>query len=154
MGKDGVEKTYEAELRGTPGTEQIEVDRQGRPIRVVASKPPVQGLDVRLSIDVNVQQAAETALAEGLAATRGHLFKDDRKPLVADAGSVVALDVKEGSVLALASYPTFDLPGLAGTGSGATRRRPSCSRRTRARQPRSSTGPSPASTCPARPGSS
>jgi penicillin-binding protein 2 len=113
VGKDGVEKTYETELRGTPGEEQIEVDRQGRPIRVVASKPPVQGLDVRLSIDVNVQQAAETALAEGLAATRGHLFKDDRKPLVADAGSVVALDVKEGSVLALASYPTFDLPGLA-----------------------------------------
>jgi penicillin-binding protein 2 len=113
VGKDGVEKTYEADLRGTPGQEQIEVDRQGHPIRVVANKPPVQGLDVKLSIDVDVQQAAELSLAQGLEATKGHAFKDTSKPLIADAGSVVALDAKEGTVLALASFPTFDLPGLA-----------------------------------------
>jgi penicillin-binding protein 2 len=113
IGRDGVEKAYESELRGTPGVKEIEVDRRDRPIRVISSTPPVQGLDIRLSIDLDVQAAAEKALAEGLQSTRGHAFKDDKKPLVADAGSVVALDVTDGTVVALASYPTYDLPALA-----------------------------------------
>jgi penicillin-binding protein 2 len=113
IGKDGVEKTYETELRGTPGVKRIEVDRRDRPIRVVSSTAPVQGLDVVLSIDVDVQAAAEVALAEALVSTRAHTFEDDDKPFVADAGSVVTVDAKEGTVIALASYPTYDLPGLA-----------------------------------------
>jgi penicillin-binding protein 2 len=113
VGKDGVEKTYESELRGTPGVQEIEVDRRGRPIRVVSSKPPVQGLDVVLSIDLDIQAAAEATLSEGLASTKGHTFKDDKKPLVADAGSVIALDAKDGTVVALASNPSYDLPALA-----------------------------------------
>lgn len=113
IGKDGVEKTYETELRGKPGVRRIEVDRRGRPIRVLSVEPPVQGLDVVLSTDVNVQAVAEAALAEGLAATRGRPFKDDGSALVADAGSTVVVDAKEGTVLAMASFPTYDLPALA-----------------------------------------
>jgi penicillin-binding protein 2 len=112
VGRAGIERIYDRELRGTPGTLDIEVDAKGKPVRVVHRVPPVQGYDVVLSIDSAVQRTAETSLAEGLEATRGRLFEDDKTHLKADAGSVVVLDTK-GNVEALASYPTFDLPGLA-----------------------------------------
>src|SRR2546429_4364293 len=51
-------------------------------------------------------------LAQGLQSTRGKLFQDDRRPLKADAGAGVVLDT-HGGVVALTSYPTFDLPALA-----------------------------------------
>jgi penicillin-binding protein 2 len=113
IGKAGVERTYEADLRGTPGRQRVEVDREGRPIRVISHTAPVQGNDVLLSIDLDAQATAEAALAEGLASAQGHTFRDDNRPLVADAGAVVALDVKEGTVVAMASFPTYDLPVLA-----------------------------------------
>jgi penicillin-binding protein 2 len=112
LGRSGVEAVYDADLRGTPGKLEIEVDAKGKPVRVLKRIPPVQGHDVVLSIDMKVQETAETALREGLLATQGKLFEDDKTHLKADAGSVVVLDTK-GSVEALASYPTFDLPGLA-----------------------------------------
>lgn len=112
IGKSGVERAYERELRGRPGKLEIEVDAKGKPVRIVKRQLPVQGSDVVLSIDAGVQQTAETALREGLHATQGRLFEDDKTHLKADAGSVVVLDVN-GTVEALASFPTFDLPGLA-----------------------------------------
>lgn len=113
VGKAGVEKTYEAELRGTPGVRRIEVDREGRPLRVISTTPPLQGNDIVLSIDLDAQAAAEASLAEGLAAAQQREFSDDGSNLVADAGAVVALDVRNGTVVAMASFPSYDLPGLA-----------------------------------------
>jgi len=112
IGKSGVEFEYDRDLRGAPGQEQIEVDASGKPIRVVNRKAPVQGNDIVLSIDADVQHLAENSLAQGLAAAHGRSFQDTKKPLVADAGAVVVLDTK-GAVVALASYPTFDLPSIA-----------------------------------------
>src|SRR4051812_37010553 len=111
IGKAGVEKIYEPDLRGADGEERIEVDADGVPIRVLTRRPPVQGSDVVLSIDVDVQRAAEEALAQGLLSARGRAFEENRTRkglLKADAGSVVVLDAKEGTVVAMASYPTFD----------------------------------------------
>ncbi len=113
IGKAGIEKEYETELRGVPGQERIEVDAKGTPIRTLSRRRPVQGSDVVLSLDIDVQARAEEALREGLDNTRGHSFQDDKRPLKADAGAVVVLDAREGTVTAMASYPTFDLPGLA-----------------------------------------
>lgn len=112
IGKSGIERVYERELRGEDGQLEIEVDAQGRPIRVVDRTPPVQGHDVVLTIDADVQKVAEEALAQGLESTRGNEFEDDGRPLIADAGAIVVLDTA-GGVEALASYPTYDLAQLA-----------------------------------------
>ena len=113
IGKAGVEKVYEADLRGDDGEQVIEVDARGTPIRILDRRAPVQGHDVVLSIDIGVQRVAEEALQQGLEAARRQRFEDGPQLLKADAGAVVVLDAKEGTVVALASNPTFDLPGLA-----------------------------------------
>ncbi|MEA2703530.1 MAG: penicillin-binding protein 2 [Actinomycetota bacterium] len=112
IGKAGVERIYEKELRGRDGELKIEVDAKGKPIRVVSRRPPAQGYDVVLSLDADLQRTTEEALAQGLNVARGKLFQDNKKALIADAGAAVVLDTK-GGVEAMASYPTFDLPGLA-----------------------------------------
>lgn len=112
IGKAGVERIYEDELRGRDGELRIEVDAKGKPIRVVGRRPPVQGNDLVLTLDLDVQRTTEEALAQGLESTRGRVLSNDRRPLVADAGAAVVLDT-QGGVEAMASYPSFDLPGLA-----------------------------------------
>ncbi|HYD11195.1 MAG TPA: penicillin-binding protein 2, partial [Acidimicrobiales bacterium] len=111
IGKAGVEKVYEDELRGVDGEQRIEVDSEGVPIQVLDRKPAIQGNDVVLSIDIEAQRVAEEALRQGLESARGRAFEENNVRLgllVADAGSVVVLDAKEGTVVAMASYPSFD----------------------------------------------
>lgn len=101
IGKEGLEESYDAYLRGKAGGEQIEVNAQGQLVRRLGPVDPVPGNSLVLSIDWRIQQIAETALREQLALTaklRGH-------PL---AGAVVALDPRDGGIIALASYPNFD----------------------------------------------
>jgi penicillin-binding protein 2 len=112
VGKSGVELAYDRDLRGEPGVERIEVDARGKPIRVVSRKAPVQGHDVVLTLDADVQRVAEESLKQGLESARRQRFEDDGTFLKADAGAAVVLDT-QGSVVAMASYPTFDLPALA-----------------------------------------
>jgi penicillin-binding protein 2 len=89
MGKMGVELAYESELRGEWGGLKLEVDGAGRIISYLGEEPPKKGKDITLTIDANVQKAAETALGT----TRG---------------AIVALNPNNGAVLAMASYPSFD----------------------------------------------
>ena len=89
MGKMGVESAYESKLRGKWGGLKLEVDGAGRIIRYLGENPAKSGQDIKLTIDADVQKAAETALGT-------------RK------GAIVALDPKNGAVLAMASYPSFD----------------------------------------------
>jgi len=79
-------------------------------INDLGATPPRQGNDVQLSIDVDVQKLAEDSLAQGLELDRHAYDKEKKKDFVAPAGSVVVLDPRDGSVLAMASYPTFN-PG-------------------------------------------
>jgi penicillin-binding protein 2 len=108
IGKAGIERAFEDDLRGVDGEVRYEVDASGDPVRVVGERPPVPGHDVVLALDVDAQHAAEEALAEGLVEARTRTWSDTGQPLVADAGAVVALDAVEGTVVAMASYPTFD----------------------------------------------
>ena len=71
IGKAGVERTYEAYLRGTPGLRRIEVDAEGDPVRVISDREPRPGDDLVLSIDIDLQALAEQALQQGLADHRG-----------------------------------------------------------------------------------
>jgi len=89
IGKLGVERSYEALLHGRSGVERVETDARGRTLRVLERQAPADGSDLVLSIDLDVQRAAWNALG-------------DR------AGSVVAIDPRDGSVIAMVSKPAFD----------------------------------------------
>lgn len=109
IGRTGVERAFEDALRGRPGRTALEVDSRGRVLGVLEERPPVPGHDVVLTLDLGAQQVAEAALAEGLAAARATRDRNtEDATFAAPAGSVVALDPRDGSVLAVASWPTYD----------------------------------------------
>lgn len=101
IGKVGVERAYEPDLRGEPGVEFWEVDRSGRVIRSLGEQEPQQGDDVQLGIDLDVQRAAEEALAGQIETVR-------ERGMEAPGGAVVVLDAQDGGVVAMASSPSFD----------------------------------------------
>jgi penicillin-binding protein 2 len=108
IGKGGVEATFEDELRGVPGQRLVEVDAKNRPVRTVSYTPPEPGNDLQLTIDLDIQRSTETALAEQLMATRAKTSTQSGRRDPAPAGAAVILDPRNGNVLALASYPSFD----------------------------------------------
>jgi penicillin-binding protein 2 len=102
VGQAGVESAYDAYLRGRDGTAQLTVDSRGRPTSPIELKVlPRAGNALRLTIDVDLQRAAERALKDGI-----RLAHADGQ-WAADGGAVVAMDPRDGSILALASNPTF-----------------------------------------------
>ncbi|MEO6121362.1 MAG: penicillin-binding protein 2 [Acidimicrobiales bacterium] len=109
IGKSGIEQAYEADLRGRPGRVELEVDANGRVLRTLAnSTPPVRGNDVQLTVDLDVQRVTEESLAQALLANRERNDRQDGRPFASPAGAAVVLDPRDGSVLAMASYPTFN----------------------------------------------
>src|SRR3954447_7876555 len=108
IGKSGIEKIYEDDLRGSPQVERLEVDSKGRVLGSLGTTAAVQGHDIQLTVDLEAQKLAEDSLQQGLQAARGSYDKSQAKRFIAPAGSVVVLDPRDGSVLALASNPTYD----------------------------------------------
>lgn len=96
IGKQGVEKSYETLVRGTYGTETIEVDARGRYLRTIAKQDPEPGATLRLGIDVGLQSQIEQSIAAWL------------KGQVASRVAVVAMDPRDGTVRALVSWPAYD----------------------------------------------
>lgn len=89
IGKVGVEQAYESQLHGRVGHQHVEINAQGRSLRVLSRFAPVPGSNLYLTLDTSLQAAAEAALG-------------------GENGAVVAIDPKTGGVLALASMPSFD----------------------------------------------
>lgn len=89
IGKSGIERQYEKLLHGATGVEQIEANAQGRDLRVIARKPASPGQNLFLSIDSRLQVSMANAFA-------------------GQPGAAVALDPRNGEVLAMVSLPTFD----------------------------------------------
>jgi penicillin-binding protein 2 len=89
VGKNGVEQTYDERLRGEDGRRVLVVDSQGRPTREEEKQPSRPGETLRLTIDLALQQAAQRALADNV-------------------GVAVALDPRNGEILALVSTPAYD----------------------------------------------
>jgi penicillin-binding protein 2 len=113
LGKTGVERVYEEQLRGEPGVTKLQVNSAGEVVKgePLAVVPPTPGKDVVLTLDLNIQRAAEESLKQGLDAAKEAVDKNgDGKHFEAPAGSVVVLDPRDGSVLAMASYPNYN-PG-------------------------------------------
>ncbi len=108
VGQSGAEAAFEEYLRGQNGTMTITEDEYGNMISAEVTKEPVAGLDVYLTIDINMQIVAENALAENIFQIR----ENATEPLTgedASAGGMTVLDVNTGELLAAASYPTFNL---------------------------------------------
>lgn len=103
VGVSGLEKVYDAYLRGIDGTRSVEVDASGIPQGDGGQVPATNGRTLRTSIDLGLQAAARRGLAEGIAIARS--TEDGRQ---ASAGAVVALDPNTGHVLAMQSNPDFD----------------------------------------------
>jgi len=109
IGKSGVERIFESELRATPGRRTIEVDATEREIATRADVPSQPGSDLQLSIDAGLQQHVEVQLRQALVEARQQRRTRPTDPeLRAPAGAVVVLDSTNGEVLAMASYPTYD----------------------------------------------
>src|SRR5438270_600161 len=108
IGKSGIEKIYEDDLRGKPQIERLEVDSKGRVLRSLGTDAAVQGHDIQLTLDLDIQKLAEDSLAQGLQAAHSSYDRSQAKHFIAPAGSDVVLDPRDGSVLALASNPTYD----------------------------------------------
>ncbi len=89
IGKTGVEKYYEAQLHGTVGYQQIETNVHGQIIRILKQTRPIAGRSITLTIDSNLQKLAQQALGN-------------------QKGAIVALDPRNGEVLAFVSNPSFD----------------------------------------------
>lgn len=97
IGRAGVEASYEETLRGTPGVRQVEVDAKGRLVRILGvTKPPVDGATLTLTIDIEAQQRATTALEWGL------------KSAGTQEGVVASMNPQNGEIIAMASLPTYD----------------------------------------------
>lgn len=118
VGKDGAEWAFEEYLHGSDGEAAVTRTSTGVVTSTVYTKEPEPGNHLYLSIDIGLQEAAENSLASNIARineTRKAeyeeelLYGETEEPVYAPAGAVVAIDVKSGEALCLASYPTFDL---------------------------------------------
>ncbi|MDV7242600.1 MULTISPECIES: FtsW/RodA/SpoVE family cell cycle protein [Rhodococcus] len=96
VGKAGLEKQYDALLRGSDGKQCVYVDPSGHPVATGERVDPVRGHDLRLHLDVGVQNLATDALTEAMRKSRG------------DLGAAIVMDARNGAVLAMASVPGFD----------------------------------------------
>ena len=91
IGRTGIEYVYEDLIRGEWGGEMVEVNSLGKFQKSLGTKPSIQGKDIELTIDINLQLVAEEVLK-------------DKK-----AGAIIVMDPRDGAIRAMASKPTFDL---------------------------------------------
>jgi penicillin-binding protein 2 len=89
IGKSGIEQSYESQLHGTTGFQQVEIDADGQAVRTLTSTAPTSGNNIVLSVDIKLQEIAETAFGE-------------------HRGALVAIKPDTGEILAFVSMPTFD----------------------------------------------
>jgi penicillin-binding protein 2 len=103
IGQSGVEAAFDRYLRGRMGSAQLRVDSLGRPTSDIRqTRPEKAGLSVRLTLDAPLQRASEQALAYGIQRAI------ENENWAANGGAIVALDPRDGAILALASSPEYD----------------------------------------------
>lgn len=101
IGKTGLEFQYDSYLRGTPGIRTVIVDRKESITRESQNTQPIGGNHVVTSLDVRLQAGVEKALADAVRRARSSGYPGD-------SGAAIVMDVRNGQILAMASYPTYD----------------------------------------------
>jgi penicillin-binding protein 2 len=112
IGQTGIEQIFESELRGTPRVQKLEVDSQGRLAGVLSDTSASAGNDVQLTMDLDIQKVAQDSLEQGVLGARATQDQSIKTGLVkfkAPGGAAVVLNAQDGSIVAMASYPTFDI---------------------------------------------
>lgn len=127
IGKTGIEHSFEDHLRGESAIKRVEVDVFGNTTNIIDQKKSVPGDNIYLTIDAKLQKITEEALEKNLKAIqRGGTYESEwgkykmsKRYSNATSGAVVAIDVKTGEILSMASYPSYD-PNLFATGINST----------------------------------
>ena len=113
-GQSGIEQFYQSPLRGTNGSQSIEVNAQGQVAGVVSQTNPIPGDTVVLNLDLGLQQTLQTVLEQQILADRQSVDKRSGKVPPAPNGAAIVMDPRSGAILAMASYPTYDLAQFVG----------------------------------------
>ncbi len=108
VGRTGIELSAESILRGTDGTVEVEVDTHGRLTNILNEEASVAGNDIILTIDMYLQRVTMKALEKYINEIKNNVANSPKNKGDANAGAAVAIDVKTGEVLAMASYPSYD----------------------------------------------
>jgi penicillin-binding protein 2 len=108
VGRSGLERQYDKQLRGKAGVTRYEVDNLGRVIGKAESDPAEAGSSLVTSLDARVQRIAEYELNEAMKAARKEHDRNTGTNYKADSGAVVVMETKTGRVVAMASNPTYD----------------------------------------------
>ncbi|WP_435861033.1 penicillin-binding protein 2 [Streptomyces morookaense] len=108
VGRSGLERQYDSQLRGKAGVTRYEVDNLGRVIGKARSDKAVPGANVVTSIDARVQAIAERELDQAMKDARKETDRNTGTTYKADAGAVIVMESKTGRVVAMASNPTYD----------------------------------------------
>lgn len=103
VGQEGVERTWEPDLRGVDGEQRIEINSMGQPINFFERKEAVPGNDLYLTLDLGLQKAAEKILAGQVK----RIVREEGSKYAGRAAAVV-LDPNSGAILAMANYPSYD----------------------------------------------
>ncbi len=104
IGRSGLENFYDTQLRGKPSVTTLEVDTSGQVTGTVSQKPAVSGNYLVSTIDARLQSVVEKQLVAAVQRAQGQGYPGD-------SGAAVVVDVRNGQILAMASYPTYD-PGI------------------------------------------
>ncbi|MHA5049419.1 penicillin-binding protein 2 [Streptomyces sp. SD15] len=108
VGRSGLEREYDKELRGKAGVTRYEVDNLGRVMGQAKSDAAEPGANLVTSIDARVQRVAEYQLNEAMKTARTQLDRNTGVKYKADSGAVIVMEAKTGRVVAMASNPTYD----------------------------------------------
>ncbi len=108
VGRSGLERQYDKQLRGKAGVTRYEVDNLGRVIGEAEADPAQPGSSLVTSIDARVQRVAEYELNDAMKEARKTYDKNTGENYKADSGAVVVMESKTGRVVAMASNPTYD----------------------------------------------
>ncbi|WP_329385621.1 penicillin-binding protein 2 [Streptomyces sp. NBC_01351] len=108
VGRSGIERTYDKQLRGKAQVTSYEVDNLGRVMHQTQSDPGVAGSTLVTSIDARVQSVAEFELQQAMKTVRNETDKITGRKYEADSGAVVVMETKTGRVVAMASQPDYD----------------------------------------------
>ena len=108
IGRSGLESQYDTALRGTPGVKQLAVNQAAAVVGTVSETSPVPGQYLVTNIDAKLQSVVEQQLYAAILRARSTPVRHGTGYYKADSGAAVVMDVTNGHVLAMASYPSYD----------------------------------------------